>query len=60
MLILTRKIHEVLCIGKDVTIEILSIDKKNQVRIGISAPLDVDVDRYEIRVKKDANRGIGK
>ena len=60
MLILTRKIHEVLCIGKDVTIEILSIDNKNQVRIGISAPLDVDVDRYEIRVKKDADRGIGK
>ena len=42
------------------TIEILSIDNKNQVRIGISAPLDVDVDRYEIRVKKDAGRGIGK
>lgn len=60
MLILTRKIHEVLCIGKDVTIEILSIDKKNQVRIGISAPLDVDVDRLEIRVKKDADRGIGR
>lgn len=57
MLILTRKLHEVLCIDDDVTIEILGI-KGNQVRIGINAPKDVEVHRKEIydKIQSERNR----
>lgn len=54
MLILTRRIGEVLRIGDDVSITILGI-KGNQVRIGIDAPKDVAVHREEIyqRIKRE-------
>jgi len=47
MLILTRRIGEVLMIGDNVTITVLGI-KGNQVRIGTTAPMDVPVHREEI------------
>ncbi len=47
MLILTRRIGEVLIIGDDIEITILGI-KGHQVRIGINAPKDVSVHREEI------------
>lgn len=47
MLILTRRIGEVLRVGDDVSITVLGI-KGNQVRIGIDAPKDVSVHREEI------------
>lgn len=54
MLILTRRIGEVLRIGDDVSITVLGI-KGNQVRIGIDAPKDVAVHREEIyqRIKSE-------
>ena len=54
MLILTRRIGEVLRIGDDVSITILGV-KGNQVRIGIDAPKDVAVHREEIyqRIKRE-------
>lgn len=54
MLILTRRIGEVLRIGDDVSITVLGI-KGNQVRIGIDAPKDVAVHREEIyqRIKNE-------
>ncbi len=54
MLILTRRIGEVLRIGDDVAITVLGI-KGNQVRIGIDAPKDVAVHREEIyqRIKSE-------
>ncbi|MDM7323282.1 MAG: carbon storage regulator CsrA [Gammaproteobacteria bacterium] len=54
MLILTRRIGEVLRIGDDVSITILGI-KGNQVRIGIEAPKDIAVHREEIyqRIKRE-------
>lgn len=54
MLILTRRIGEVLRIGDDVSITVLGI-KGNQVRIGIDAPKDVSVHREEIyqRIKNE-------
>ncbi|MDA3876380.1 MAG: carbon storage regulator CsrA [Halothiobacillus sp.] len=57
MLILTRRIGEVLRVGDDVSITVLGI-KGNQVRIGIDAPKDVSVHREEIyqRIK---NEGAG-
>ena len=47
MLILTRRIGETLFIGDDITIKVVGING-NQVRIGIDAPLDVQVMRSEL------------
>lgn len=47
MLILTRRIGEILKVGDDVSITILGL-KGNQVRIGIEAPKSVSVHREEI------------
>jgi carbon storage regulator len=60
MLILTRRIGEKLVIGDDVIVTVLGV-KGNQIRIGIDAPLDVQVHREEIyeRILKEraANKG---
>jgi len=47
MLILTRRCGEVLRIGDDVSITILRING-GQVRLGVSAPLSVNVRRGEL------------
>ena len=47
MLILTRKVGETLKIGHEITVTVLTV-KGNQVRIGITAPEDVQVHRQEI------------
>lgn len=50
MLILTRRVGEVLMIGDDVNITVLGV-KGNQVRIGVNAPKDVAVHREEIYLR---------
>ena len=47
MLILTRRVGERLIIDENVTVTMLGV-KGRQVRIGISAPRDVSVNREEI------------
>ncbi|MEC8063624.1 MAG: carbon storage regulator CsrA [Pseudomonadota bacterium] len=50
MLILTRRIGEVLVIGEDVKLTVLGV-RGHQVRIGVDAPKDVAVHRKEIYEK---------
>ena len=54
MLILTRRVGESVRIGEDVTITVLRI-KGTQVRLGVTAPRTVAVQREEIsgRIKHD-------
>lgn len=54
MLILTRRINEILRLGENVKVTVLGI-KGNQVRIGIDAPRDTPVHREEIyrRIKNE-------
>ncbi|MGY6213035.1 carbon storage regulator CsrA [Cytobacillus firmus] len=47
MLVLTRRLKESIMIGDDIEISILSIEG-DQVKVGISAPKNVDIHRKEI------------
>ena len=59
VLILTRRVGEVLRIGDDVRITILGV-KGNQARIGIDAPSDLPVHREEIyiRISSESKREL--
>jgi carbon storage regulator len=45
MLVLTRKIGEVILIGDNVRVMIVGIDGQRKVRVGIDAPLHVRIVR---------------
>jgi carbon storage regulator len=51
MLILMRRPGETICVGNDVTVTVLGIER-NRVRLGIKAPREVTVDRAEVAEKK--------
>ena len=53
MLVLTRKIGETIVIGDDIKIKIVEI-KGKQVRVGIEAPRNVQVNREEIYNQKNS------
>jgi len=56
MLVLSRKTRDAIVIGHDVRVMVLSIGR-DQVRLGISAPPDVEVHREEVyRAIQQANR----
>jgi carbon storage regulator len=48
MLVLSRKLGESICIDEGIKITITGIDR-NKVRIGITAPASMRVDREEVR-----------
>ena len=53
MLILTRKLGEVIRVGDDVTVRVLEV-RGNQVRLGVEAPPDIRIYREEIyRVRRN-------
>nr|WP_172689840.1 carbon storage regulator CsrA [Pseudomonas fluorescens]ASI38105.1 Putative carbon storage regulator CsrA [Pseudomonas fluorescens]AWH58702.1 Putative carbon storage regulator CsrA [Pseudomonas fluorescens] len=54
MLILSRRIGETIRVNDHITITVLDV-QRNQVRLGVSAPKNVAVDRSEIRQRKIEN-----
>lgn len=50
MLVLTRKLNDEIKINSEITIKVLSISE-GQVKLGISAPVDVEIYRGEIYEK---------
>mgnify|MGYP003659042125 CR=1 FL=1 len=54
MLVLARREGEEIVIGDDIVIKVVNVDEKRGIiRLGITAPRDVAVDRKEIRESKD-------
>ena len=49
MLVLSRVVGEQIIVGDDVVITVVEIRSNGKVRIGVSAPAHVRVDRKEIR-----------
>ena len=56
MLVLTRRSSQSIVIGRDIVVTVLEV-RGDQVRIGVSAPRDVDVHREEVFLElQEANR----
>jgi carbon storage regulator len=58
MLILTRRAGEALRMGDDIEVTVMAVNG-SQVRIGISAPREIAVDREEIAERKRRDRESG-
>jgi len=58
-LILTRRVGEVITIGEDILVTMLSING-NQIRVGIDAPKDIPVHRLEIKRRIDKEKEDGR
>lgn len=58
MLILTRKAGQSIMIGDEIVVTVLET-KGNQVRLGLTAPMDVAVHREEIfnKIQKENENG---
>lgn len=56
MLVLSRHVDESIVVGDDVVITVISI-RGDQVRLGIAAPVEVRVDRSEVRDRIMRNEG---
>jgi carbon storage regulator len=51
MLVLTRRVGEEIAIGDDIRVMLVAI-KGDKVRLGVTAPADVRVDRMEIHERR--------
>jgi carbon storage regulator len=56
VLVLTRKVNQIICVGDDIEIIVLSHNSSG-VRLGITAKKDVRIDRKEVRDAADYRRG---
>jgi carbon storage regulator len=57
MLILTRKSGESVMINGNIQVEVLGI-KNDGVRLGVSAPVDILIDRQEVHERRKENFGL--
>ncbi|WP_278939925.1 carbon storage regulator CsrA [Pseudomonas helleri] len=55
MLILTRRVGEIICINDDISVKVLSVSGQ-QVKLGVVAPETVAVHREEIYQRIQAER----
>ena len=55
MLVLSRKLGEVIHVGPDITITVVDIDR-GKISLGIEAPRDVPIWRAELRLGTNATR----
>ena len=53
MLVLTRRIGEEIVIADDIRVKIVAVDGQ-KVRLGITAPSDIPVDREEVHARRRA------
>jgi carbon storage regulator len=58
MLILSRKVGEVIYVGDAIEIHVMQVDRGGRVRIGIKAPADTRIDRAEVRLRINAERDL--
>lgn len=57
MLVLLRKVGEEIVIGEDVVVGVARVSR-DRVSLTIQAPMNVRVDREEIRLAKNRNRRV--
>ena len=57
MLVLSRKLDECVQIGDDISVKVLSVNRQ-QVRLGIEAPREVQIDRAELRLDLPADEPV--
>ena len=59
MLILTRRVGEIVRIGDNISVTVLGV-KGNQVRLGIDAPKSIPVHREEVfeRINEERSHGV--
>jgi carbon storage regulator len=57
LLILTRRMGEGFVIGNEITVTVVALTR-NQVRLGVSAPRDVEVYRQEIHDRVQAEKAL--
>jgi len=55
MLVLSRKLGEKIVIGDNIVVTVVKIDR-NQIRLGIEAPQDVQVYREEIAPQRNGGK----
>jgi carbon storage regulator len=58
MLVLSRKLNEEIVIAGEIRIRVLEL-RRGRVRLGVSAPADVTVDRAEISLRNCFSDGAG-
>jgi len=56
MLVLTFHLGERLMIGNDITVKVVEVYPGGRVKLGVTAPPDVAVDRECVRKSKDADK----